>query len=155
MTYQIYKLIADADDGTDRFLCYIGCTTDLLSTRLANHECGYRRHLAGKGRFNSSAAILRKPYYTISLLEDLGDIAEADARIKEGEWIQKLQTDPDYIVLNKRVEGRDRSQYYIDNKQRYMEYQRAYSKRLESVQCTVCGKTYTRCNRSRHFKAHK
>lgn len=153
-TFKIYKIVADALDGTDRFLCYIGSTTDLLTTRLANHESLYKRYLHGKARNTRSYDVLCKGYYAIALVEDLGEVSSEEARIKEGQHIKQYQQDPDYIVVNKRVEGRQHQEYYQDNKKRFADYQRAYARRHETVACAICGKHYTRSNRARHFKAH-
>ena len=126
-SYKIYKIIADANDGTDRFLCYIGSTKKSISQRLAGHEYDYRYHFSTNNKYITSVEIMSRPWYEISCLEDLGSVTRKQATILEGKYIKLYQQDEDYIVVNRKVEGRTQQQYY----QQYLQEIKQYSKKYQ------------------------
>ena len=102
---------------------YIGSTTQSLSQRMAQHRkhsrCENRKTLCMKiVRLMSELGI--ENFY-IELLENCRCNSSEELRKLEGELIRELKPD-----LNRKIEGRTRKTYAIDNAERIREYGKQY-----------------------------
>lgn len=106
-------------------LIYIGSTTQILAVRFGGHKrdikCSLFQYIQDNynGDFKSCYIELLEPY-------ECNNKNELDKR--EGEVIRQYKADTDYIVINKRIAGRDKKQYYIDNADKIKEYYKEYRK---------------------------
>ena len=136
MIGRIYKITSI---NTDKI--YIGSTTKSLTERLRCHEYNYKAYQNGKMNNVKSFEILEKENYKIQLLEKIEYDAKTELFKREGYYIRKHRD----ICVNKCIAGRTLEQYRIDNRDKLRE------KQNEKFEC-VCGKTYTRSNKTKHEK---
>ena len=102
---KIYKIV----DNTNNNI-YIGSTCDSLKNRLSKHKASYKRFLKGLFPIVKSFDIIKNNDYQIELLEN------CDIKTK-----QELLTIERYYIennecLNKCIPGRNKKEYYNDNK---------------------------------------
>lgn len=123
MVHRIYKLTADSPDGM--FFIYIGKTSLPLQKRLKEHRHDYNQHIKGLecSHYVTSYEILKYGYYNAEVIEET---TEADAKERESYWIRHYMKDPDYIVVNKRIEDRTRKEYQNDNKEHINEVKKKW-----------------------------
>jgi len=96
---KIYKIISDLPDG--RFLCYIGSTKGELKTRLKRHELNYKSYLKGKYNYTTAYELIKKNWYEMSLVEDLGNCDKREMLNKESYYINYYKNQSDeYKVVN-------------------------------------------------------
>ena len=97
---KIYRIISDNSDG--RFLCYIGCTKKELKSRLNEHNNDYLRYLKGQYHWITSFELIKKNWYEIVLVEDLGDCSKSYCLDKEAYYINHYKgLSDEYLVVNK------------------------------------------------------
>ena len=97
---KIYRIISDNSDG--RFLCYIGCTKKELKSRLNEHYNDYLRYLKGQYHWITSFELIKKNWYEIILVEDLGDCSKSYCLDKEAYYINHYkELSNEYLVVNK------------------------------------------------------
>ena len=122
---------------------YIGSTTEShLCKRLAGHQSAYKRYLAKKGSYTTSFEILKDGDYYMSLLESVNCNNIDELRMKEREWILKLD------CVNKVVPLRTPAEYYQDN------IIIITAKKSKMVICE-CGGRYRTDNKCHHLETDK
>lgn len=93
---------------------YIGSTIQELKRRLSSHK--------KKGESTSIAKYINEKYngdwsvVSIELYEECSFSCKSELHKKEGEIIKLFKEDTAYNCLNKFIQGRDKKQYYLDNK---------------------------------------
>jgi hypothetical protein len=114
---KIYKIV----DNTNGNI-YVGSTCKKLCQRLAQHRSSYKQYLNGNSsRYITSFKILEHNDYDIILLEKCENITDKEGlRVRERHYIQTLE------CVNKRIEGRNKREYYIDNKKEILENRKKY-----------------------------
>lgn len=110
----IYKLYSSNSDKI-----YIGSTTQEIKERKKQHIYNYKNN---KKNIMSSEILDKGGNIEIELLECVIFTDKNELLKKEGEYI-KRNID---ICVNKRVEGRQPSEYYRDNRETIREKQRIY-----------------------------
>ena len=112
---KIYKITNDYNDDV-----YIGSTCDTLVKRFSAHKSAANV----KEKQNVPLYKLMKEIGTerfcIYLIEDYPCTNKYELRQQEGYHIRELAT------LNKKIEGRDKKEYYNDNAEKIVEYQKQY-----------------------------
>ena len=97
---KIYRIISDLPDG--RFLCYIGSTSRDLKKRLKGHKSDYYNYLKGSCSWITSFELIKKNWYEIVLIEDLGNCSKSYCLDKEAYYINHYKKLSDeYLVVNK------------------------------------------------------
>jgi hypothetical protein len=104
---KIYKIVSPSNPE----MVYYGSTTQKLSVRMAAHRC---RPL------KSSGLITCYEDSIILLVENFSCNNKEELIKKEGEYI--LNND----CVNKRVEGRTKREYYLDNEEKTKKYKKEY-----------------------------
>lgn len=132
---------------------YIGSTINKINKRFNDHKYRYRK---GINKCTSSI-ILEDKYAYIKVLEDFPCHNDRELRNREG---FHTQTFKDYDVVNKRIEGRTKKQYYLQNINSIKEKKRIYRDNNrefinEKIKCEICDSYFTRTNRSHHIKTKK
>ncbi len=110
---KIYKIV-DANEE----MVYVGSTIKTLSQRMSNHRAAYKNK-----RFVSSHTIFDKygmENCKILLLENYPCNSRDELNKREGEYINQL------VCVNKLVAGRNKKEWYEDNKEHIREYKKAY-----------------------------
>ena len=110
---QIYKV-----QDKKMKMCYIGSTTQPLSTRMAQHRRDYLNFLANKKCYISVFELFNKfgvDNCKIIWVEDYVCNSKKELDAREGHHIK--ETD----CVNKRIEGRDKKQYYQDRREHFLE----------------------------------
>ena len=104
-------------------LIYIGSTIQTLSVRYGGHKknigCSLYEYV--QKNYNGEWS---NTY--IELLEYCECNDKNELNKKEGEIIRKFKADENYLVINKRIEGRTTKQYRQDNADKIKEYQKQY-----------------------------
>jgi len=101
-------------------MVYVGSTTQSLSQRLGGHKKKYKIWLNGKTNWCSSYEIIKQGDYYIELLEYADCKTRAELHKKEGEFIRKME------CVNKLINGRDKKEYYQDNRRQILEKKKIY-----------------------------
>lgn len=134
MSYKIYKIITDADDGSDKFKIYIGSTTKTLNERLKKHKSNYKDYFNKKEYSKSyvtSFEIIKHNWFEISLIKDCGFITKKECLKIESDTIKSFSNDSNYIVVNKVIPDRTHKEYLIDynikNKDKIRTYLKNYA----------------------------
>jgi len=96
---------------------YVGSTCMILCKRMAKHRSQWRKGLV-LGRNKEIVSDINEWYIELYENYPCDKIEELTAR--EGLIIRELGT------LNKRIEGRTRKEYYIDNADKFKEYNKEY-----------------------------
>ena len=136
----IYKIVSQ---NTDKI--YIGSTTKSLIKRLLGHEKDYRSYKRGKMNYVTSFKILEYGQYHIELIESVEFDTKDELRKLEGFYINKYRN----ICINRCVAGQTKQEtnkiYRVQNRDKL-------NKHNKQILNCLCGKTYTRCNKSNHEK---
>ena len=90
---------------------YIGSTTQTLAQRFAKH----------KTMACSSREILQHSDAYIELLENYPCADKNELNRREGHFIRTM------LCVNKNIAGRTEAEYYVDNKEKRLEYQNQYN----------------------------
>jgi GIY-YIG catalytic domain len=120
---KIYKIVCNKTG-----LCYIGSTTQSLSSRLSHHCAMHKRNLENKGV--SSSKVLENNDYSIILIENYPCKNKEELYRKEREYIEKI----DCVNKIKRPYRSDEeakeygNKYRIENKDRLTELNKEYRK---------------------------
>lgn len=156
MGYKIYCIIADANDGTDRFLCYVGSTRTSPSVRLRKHLYDCRQYRAAKSQYLSSCEVVGCDWFEMKILIDLGNVSRSEAEKKEAEYIKAYQSDPMYVVVNIRNPNRTQSEYYSDNIDRIKTLKATHYRSHNSNKLVCeCGGHYRKQNIKNHLITDK
>lgn len=99
---------------------YIGSTIEKLSARMSKHRASYKAYTRGRASYLSAYVILGAGDAYIELLEDFPCICREALNNREGYFITTMD------CVNTNIAGRDRNQYYLDNKQQILEYGAQY-----------------------------
>ena len=116
--YHKSKIYTIRSYETDKY--YIGSTCDALHKRLYNHRLHYKNYLNDKSPFTTSFDIIKYEDNYIELLEDYKCETRNELTKREGELIRKYKDE----IVNCKIEGRTRKEYYEDNKEKFKEYQK-------------------------------
>jgi hypothetical protein len=95
---------------------YIGSTTQTLAQRLGKHRTKYKLYLKGKYHYVTSFELLKYDDYYIELITLYPCSCKAELEAEEGHYIR------DWDCVNKTIPGRTQKQYYIDNRDKKLEY---------------------------------
>ena len=151
--YQKGKIYAIWDDNYTE--CYIGSTTQELSMRMSGHRSDYRRHLQSKFKYYSLFGLFDKYDHKkcrIELIETYPCHNKSELQAREG-FHQR-----EHFCMNRRIEGRDRKQYYQDNKeyisQKNKEWKQQNTDRVKEMS-KVNHKLYYQVNRDTILKKKK
>ena len=164
-TAMIYSIRSPA---TEKY--YIGSTTQILCKRFGDHKKKYKLYLDEKHHFVTSFKILELGDAYIELLEEINCENKNQLVKMEGEAIRKHKAS----CVNKKIEGRTKKeyridnkesikehhkQYYIDNKEHHKQY---YIDNIESIKAQktqpyycLCGSTIQLNEKARHNKSAK
>lgn len=104
-------------------LIYIGSTTQILAVRFGGHKKKSNNSLYQYIQDNYNGDF--KCCY-IELLEPYACNNKNELDKKEGEFIRQYIADNNNIVINRRIAGRDRKQYYEDNVEKLKEQKKQY-----------------------------
>jgi adenylate kinase family enzyme len=110
-----YKIVCN-DSG----LIYVGSTTWTIERRLKRHEYDYSYYLENKRSFITSFIILEKNNYSIHLIDCVECVDKKQRNILEGFYILNEN------CINKCQTGRDKKQWYQDNKEQIKEQRKQY-----------------------------
>lgn len=120
---KIYKLWSPSKN-----LIYYGSTIQTLTERLSKHKDDYKnkKNLA-------SELILKCEDYKIELLEDYPCKNRQELNKKEGEYIKNAQRGAHPLIecVNKHVAGRTMKEYYLDNIEKYKQYNKNNKARIK------------------------
>ena len=149
----VYKLVSNFTKDI-----YIGSTANkYLCNRLGNHHADYKRWKDGKTGYCSSFQLFKLGPVKIECLEIIKFEHTQELRMKEGEYIRKLE------CINKKIPGRTLAEYYQDTKEDKKEYSKNYYqnnlqmikyKQEEKITCE-CGCEIARSGISTHRKSKK
>jgi hypothetical protein len=159
----IYKISSTAGEKV-----YIGSTTQSFSQRWSVHKADHLR-----GHPCTSQILFDEYGVDTCSIEEIEKV-DLDKRVeRERFWIEKEK------CVNIVVPGRTRAEYRQDNKERILEYKKAYdlaykeriseydkayrlansdkikARTRERITCPTCGKNLSRGNMSRHNKLHQ
>jgi hypothetical protein len=108
---------------TDKY--YIGSTCSKLHNRLCDHRYKFNQFQKGKGKkYISSFNIIKYDDNYIELLECFKCDFKKELTKREGELIRKYKNE----LVNIRIEGRDKKEYYDDNIEKIKEQKKKYRK---------------------------
>ena len=108
---KIYKIYNTINDDI-----YIGSTTQKLCERMRHHRCSISQSTKGNRLIHKAFIGLGVKNFFIELIEKCPCNDKDELRKKEGEYIRSLKPS-----LNMRIEGRNKKEYYIDNKEHIRE----------------------------------
>jgi hypothetical protein len=100
---------------------YIGSTKKSINERLQKHEANYRHFKDGKTNYTTSFEILEFKNCKIELLENKFCQSKEEQDMVECNYIINTPN-----TVNKYLPGRTKEQYYQDNKEDILTYQRQY-----------------------------
>ena len=116
---KIYKIV---DVGFNK--CYIGSTCEKLCKRMERHRKDYKDYCEGKKRTYPSSVLMFAEYgienCKILLETEYPCNSKEELVKKEGEYILKTE------CVNKNIAGRDKIQYYVDNKEQFLQKAKDY-----------------------------
>jgi len=137
---KIYKIVDNTNDNV-----YVGSTTEpTLARRLAKHVANYTAYLKGnKTNYITSFIIFKNKDYYIELLELVPCNSKDELLVRERHYIKSIVE-----CINKNIPGRNKAEYYEDNKERRTEYQRKYSKQNKD-KIDIYQKEYNEINKDR------
>ena len=120
MDYQngrIYKIISDETNKI-----YIGSTTQPLSKRLSVHKAHYKQYLEGRYHKVSSFDLISLGPVQIILIEACPCNSKEELEARERHYINENKN----IVVNKVHPTRTVKEYYLENKEDKLKYQKEY-----------------------------
>ena len=120
MDYKNGKIYTIRSAQTDKY--YIGSTCSKLSKRLSEHKNSYRKHKKGRYHYVTSFDIIKYDDCYVELLLNYPCNDKNELNRKEGELIRKYNND----VVNKRIEGRTKKEYFEDHKEHFKQYHGKY-----------------------------
>lgn len=129
---------------------YIGSTTKNLNYRFYKHKHNNNDTSISKiinNNYNGDWSVCY-----IELLEDYEYKELYELREYEGGIIKKYKSDINYIVINKNISGRDKKDYYIDNKNNIIDRINKYH--TIKINC-VCGSVIRNGDLKRHTRTFK
>jgi len=91
-------------------MVYIGSTTQSLAKRIGEHRRNYRKYLIGKFHNVSSFEIIKYKDNYIEITEEYSCQNKMELERREGQIIRITEN-----CINKRIAGRTKQQYRIDN----------------------------------------
>ena len=112
---KVYKLVSNQTDKI-----YIGSTVQPLYKRCFQHKCTYTRYLNGKYHYVTSFEIVKYDDCEIILIEECPCENVEQLRARERHFIELLD------CVNKRIPGRNKKEYYEDNKEKVLERRKKY-----------------------------
>ncbi len=101
---------------------YIGSTTQILCKRFSDHNMHYKAYLKGTSNFMTSFKIIELGDAYIELLEEINCDNKTQLEKREGEFIRIHKNN----CVNKRIEGRTKKEYRIDNVEKSKAYREAH-----------------------------
>ena len=107
--YSTGKIYAIRSAQTDEI--YIGSTIQPLCVRMAGHRQHYKQYLNENYHYTTSYKIIQYDDAFIELLENFPCSCKDELTKREGELIRENKN-----CINKRIEGRNKKQWAIDNK---------------------------------------
>ncbi len=113
----IYSIRSPA---TDKY--YIGSTTQILCKRFSDHNINYKSYLKGTSKFMTSFKIIKLGDAYIELLEEINCDNKTQLEKREGEFIRIHKNN----CVNKRIEGRTKKEYRIENVEKSKAYREAH-----------------------------
>jgi hypothetical protein len=141
--YNTAKIYTIRSNSTDKY--YIGATTCSLAQRLGQHKAQLKMHLKGNGSRCSSFEILKHPDAYIELLENINCNNKEELNKREGE----LQREHINNLINTKMEGRTRTEYYNDNIEQITAHKETKKR------CDICDRSYRIDNWVHHAKTKK
>tara|TARA_R110002153_G_scaffold273139_1_gene443171 strand:+ start:5613 stop:6371 length:759 start_codon:yes stop_codon:yes gene_type:complete len=141
---KIYKIWSVQTDEI-----YVGSTTQALAMRLAKHRSKHKIYNQRQaGSRITSFKILDYGDAKIELIENFKCSSREELMAREGYYIRKLN------CVNKRIMGRTKKQYSIDNKEKIKQYRKQhYEDNKEKIK--LCHKKYAQDNKERIKLCHK
>ena len=121
--YQKGKIYCLRSNDTD--LIYIGSTIQTLSARKSGHVAAYKRYKNGNYNYMSSFELVKLNNFYIELVENYPCNSKCELDRREGVITRQYKSDG-RNVCNKNIAGRDKKQYYNDNKAKILEYKKQY-----------------------------
>ena len=112
---KIYKIISPSCDSV-----YIGSTTSPLIKRLWEHRGDLNAFLKGKKNYRTSFEIIKYEDAKIELIEVYPCNSRKELDSREGFFIKNTK------CINSSIAGRNKAEYYQDNKLRICEKKRDY-----------------------------
>ena len=110
---QIYKIW-----DTSYTKCYIGSSVQPLCKRMLKHKCDYKRYVNGKFDYVSVFDLFDEfgeQNCKIEWVEDFSCNSKKELNAREGYYIRNNE------CVNKKIEGRDKKQYYQDRREHFLE----------------------------------
>ena len=142
---KIYRIISDNSDG--KFLCYIGSTKREIKERIQSHEYEYKQFRNGFHNYVTSFELLKRNWYEIILIEDLGNCSKSYCLDKEAYYIDYYKKLSDeYLVVNKYNPNNflNNSNYYQDYCKDYQQTEKFKEYRKQSNKYKEYQKQYHR-----------
>lgn len=137
--YKIWSL------DTDKI--YIGSSCDFLSNRMCGHKISYTKWKHGIGNKISSATLFDLvgiENCKIDIIHAFPCKSKNELTAEEGR-LQRLHRD---IIVNKKIEGRTRKEFYKDNKQKI-------SDERKIKHACECGGKFSIEHKARHINTKK
>jgi hypothetical protein len=130
-------------DNTGKHNPYIGSTMRKLKTRISQHISSFNRWKRTGCNGCRSYLILNEGDYSFDILERVKVKDIKELRILEGKY-QKCRD-----CINRNIAGRTKAQYYRDNREDKLRYQKEYNKK-NKVKYDAYQKKYRERNRKRN-----
>ena len=112
---RIYKILNSIDDEV-----YVGSTCQSLSKRMYKHKDTSKYSLDKKSPLYQLMRQIGEDSFYIELIESYPCNSKEELTAREGHFIRECGT------LNKRIEGRTRKEYKVDNNKLLVEQNRTY-----------------------------
>ena len=144
---KIYQITNDQNNEI-----YIGSTCDSLHKRFSHHKA-LSKDLKKQFPVYKLMNEIGFERFAIKLVENCPCETVYELRQREGYYIRSMGT------LNKFIAGRDRKEYYYDNKDKEMARSKTYheenkdvlnAKKREKIHCSACDCWFSRCGQARH-----
>lgn len=148
----IYKI---SSPNLDKF--YIGSTTQTLNKRFNNHKNKFKRFKQQKETKYSLFDLFELDNINNFKIEELVIVNDIiDLRRTEGEFIKMERN-----CVNKKIDGRTKQEYYMDNKEKINkynnEYKQTHKEEIKEQQSTYfeceCGLMVSNKNKARHRRS--
>ena len=151
--YRKGKIYSIRSDQTEDI--YIGSTIKRLEKRLEVHEAHYKAFNNGTFHYVASYELLKHANYKIELLERYPCDSEEELRRREGYFHKTVD------CVNMRIAGRTDAEYYEDNKEKIIAYQKQYNLKNKEI-ISDRNKEYAKANKiaikeqkARYYQANK